>query len=191
MINRKVFIIVMGPQGSGKSTQAKMLADYIGYKFISSGKYLRQLEGEGSSVGLKLSEFWKKGEFVPDELINEVMFSLFKKDTSFGFVIDGYPRNHSQLKTFLSYLSTNKSVLRIVIYLHISEEECLRRIKIRAGKEMRLDESLATVKKRLSLYHAETEPLIAEYSSIGVLKKINAEKPVESIQSDIRLALKI
>lgn len=191
MINRKTFIIIMGPQGSGKSTQASILADYLGYRFISSGKYLRKLEREENPVGLKLSEYWKKGEFVPDELINDVMFSLFEKDHSSGFVVDGYPRNHSQLKTFLSYLHVNDWHLRSVIYLHLSEEECLKRIIHRASIEMRIDESPEAVKKRLSLYHIETEPLVAEYNSLGVLKKINAEQKIEEIQSDIRLALGI
>ncbi len=189
MTKRKTFIIVMGPQGSGKSTQASLLADYIGYKFISSGKYLRKLEREENPIGLKLSEFWKRGEFVPDDVINDVMFSLFEKEESSGFVIDGYPRNHSQLKTFLSYLNINNWELRAVIYLEISEAECLVRISNRAKIEMRIDESIESVKKRLSLYHEETEPLVAEYNSLGVLKKIDAERTIEEIQQNIQFAL--
>jgi len=190
-MNRKSFIIIMGPQGSGKSTQASLLADYIGYKFISSGKYLRKLEGEGDPIGVKLSEYWKDGGLVPDELINEIMFSLFEKDVSNGFVIDGFPRNHSQLKVFLSYLNVNDWVLRAVVYLYVSEEECLKRIESRSKIEMRLDESPDSVKKRLSLYHLETEPLIAEYNSRGILKKINAEQSIKNIQSDIHSSLGI
>ena len=189
MIKKKSFILIMGPQGSGKSTQASLLADYIGYKFISSGKYLRKLEHERNPIGLKLSEFWKSGEFVPDDIINDVMFSLFEKDESNGFVIDGYPRNHSQLKTFLSYLNINNWELRAVIYLTISEAECLVRISKRAKIEMRIDESAEALKKRLSLYHEETEPLVFEYNSLGVLKKIDAECTIEEIQQNILSAL--
>lgn len=189
MTRRKTFIIVMGPQGSGKSTQASILADYIGYKFISSGKYLRKLEREENPIGLKLSEFWKRGEFVPDDVINDVMFSLFEKEESSGFVIDGYPRNHSQFKTFLSYLNINNWELRAVMYLEVSEAECLVRISNRSKIEMRIDESIESVKKRLSLYHEETEPLVAEYNLLGVLKKIDAERTIEEIQQNIQSAL--
>lgn len=191
MKSRKSFIIVMGPQGSGKSTQASLLADYLNYKFISSGKYLRQLEREENPIGLKLSEFWKNGEFVPDELINDVMFSLFEKESANGFVIDGYPRNHAQLRTFLTYLNVNDWVLRSVVYLHISEDECLQRIRNRATIEQRIDETPEAIKKRLSLYHVETEPLISEYNSLGVLRRFDANKSIEDIQSDIHQVLNL
>ena len=181
------FILVLGPQGSGKSTQAKQLAEYLGFEFVSTGDFLRKLRLEDNNpVGQKLSQYWMSGELVPDELMNEVLFPLLEKEGIKGFVLDGYPRNLSQIQAFLSFLSMNSWSLKKVFFLNVGEEECINRIKKRADLENRPDETEEAVKRRLAIYHQETEPLLQEYEKLGALVKVNGERSVEEIQSDIR-----
>lgn len=185
-MKHKNFVLILGAQSSGKSTQAKLLAEHINYKFISSGKLLRRLSEADNPIGKKLSQFWIKGELVPDQLMEEILYPILEREDTPGFVLDGYPRSVEQLKGFLTFLDMKDWLVLHVFYLDVSEEECLRRIKIRAETEKRLDETEEAIKRRISLYHQVTEPLLAEYEKMGVLRKIDGERSVEEIQNDLR-----
>ena len=185
-MQHKNFVLVLGAQSSGKSTQAKLLAEYIGYKFISTGKLLRRLSEADNPIGKKLSQFWIKGNLVPDELMEEILYPILERVDTAGFVLDGYPRNVEQLRDFLAFLNMKDWLVVHVFYLDVSEEECMRRIKIRAETEKRLDETEDAIKTRLAIYHQETEPLLKEYENMGVLRKIDGEKSIEDIQSDLQ-----
>lgn len=184
---QKDFVLILGPQSSGKSTQAQQLAEHLGYRFISSGKLLRRL-GEGDNpIGQKLREYWSKGELVPDSLMEELLFPILEKETMPGFVIDGYPRNISQLQSFLAFLDMKGWAISHVFYLAVSEEECLRRVKLRAERENRLDDAdEETVRRRMLVYHNATEPLLFEYSKLNVLQRIDGERSIEEIQKDLQ-----
>jgi adenylate kinase len=185
-MQHKNFVLILGAQSSGKSTQAKLLADYIGYKFISSGKLLRRLSEADNPIGKKLSAFWIKGDLVPDEFMEEILYPILEKEDAKGFVLDGYPRNVEQLKDFLGFLDMKDWLIIHVFYFDVTEEECMRRIKIRAETEKRLDETEDAIKTRLKIYHQETEPLLSEYEKMGVLRKIDGEKSIEDIQSNLQ-----
>ena len=186
----KDFILILGPQGSGKTTQARKLARFLGYKFISSGRTLRKLSTEKNPIGLKLSEYWIKGELVPDELMESVLFPMIEKKNAKGLVIDGYPRDVAQLKSFLSFLDLNQWAISHVFYLHVGEEESLKRLVDRREKEQRADESSEAIAKRFQLYHQETEPLLEEYTKMHRLTKIDGERTIEEIQEDLRSRFK-
>ena len=185
-MTKKHFILVLGPQCSGKSTQAELLADYIGYKFISSGKLLRKLEREKNPIGLKLAEYWINGNLVPDELIDEVIFTTFEMEDAKGFVLDGYPRNITQFETFFSFLKLNGWPLLNAFYIKVGGEESRKRLLKRAELEHRLDETPEAIEKRLSIYHSETQPLLTRYDEMGILTKIDGERSIEDIQMDIQ-----
>lgn len=185
-MTHKNFVLVLGAQSSGKSTQAKLLAEYLNYKFISSGKLLRRLSEADNPIGKKLSEYWIKGRLVPDELMEEILYPILEREETGGFVLDGYPRNVEQLNDFLAFLNMKDWLIIHVFYLDVSEDECLRRIKIRAETEKRLDETEEAVKTRLKIYHQSTEPLLAEYEKMGVLRRIDGEKSIEDIQSSLQ-----
>ncbi len=185
-MQHKNFVLILGPQSSGKSTQAKLLAEHIDYKFISSGKLLRRLSEADNPIGKKLSAYWIKGELVPDELMEEILYPILEREDTKGFVLDGYPRNVEQLKDFLGFLDMKDWLIIHVLYFDVSEEECMRRIKIRAETEKRLDETEEAIKTRLSIYHKETEPLLEEYEKMGVLRRIDGERSIEDIQSDLQ-----
>ena len=185
-ITEKKFIIILGPQGSGKSTQANQLAKHLGYKAVSSGDVLRKLKNEKNPIGLKLSEYWVSGELVPDELIEEILFPILENVNDKGFILDGYPRNLSQLRSFLSFLKINNWKLEYVFYLGVSEKESLTRLDKRAGLENREDETDDAIKRRIEIYQHDTAPLLSEYEKLGKLNKIDGERSIEDIQLDLQ-----
>ena len=182
----KDFILILGPQSSGKSTQGKLLAEHLGYKFVSSGQVLRDLGERDNPVGAKLKEYWVSGELVPDELIEEILFPIFENENYPGFIIDGYPRNIGQLNSFLSFLGINDWAIGKIFYVHVGEEECLKRLKLRSDIEKRPDEHEEAVRKRFQIYHNLTEPLLIEYERMGKLLKIDGERSIEDIQNDLK-----
>lgn len=185
-MQHKNFVLILGAQSSGKSTQAKLLAEHIGYKFISSGKLLRRLSEADNPIGKKLSQFWIKGDLVPDELMQEILYPILEREDTPGFVLDGYPRNVEQLRDFLAFLDMKDWLVIHVFFFEVSEDECLRRIKIRAETEKRLDETEDAIKTRLRVYHQSTEPLLQEYEKMGVLRRIDGERSIEDIQEDLK-----
>ncbi len=183
----KPVVLILGPQGSGKSTQAIQLADFLDYKFISTGQEVRKASQAGNELSKKMDEFWKAGNLVPDSIIeNEILFPLMLSSDKQGFVIDGYPRNLNQINNFLNFLDKQDWAITYVFYLHVREEECLKRLKSRSLIEGRADESDESIKKRLNIFHSETEPLLIEYTNMGRLTRIDGERTVEEIQVDLR-----
>ncbi len=183
---KKEIILVLGPQGSGKSTQAKLLADYLDYKFISTGELVRRESKNGTELAKKIQFYQLKGELVPDDIIEKMLFDEMNKSEHFGFLIDGFPRNKNQLKDFLEFLKINDYSLVKVFYLDVSLNECLNRIKLRREIENRPDESEEAVKKRLDIYFSETAPLLEAYKDLGVLVRIDGERTIEEIQDELQ-----
>lgn len=181
----KNFIIMFGAQGSGKSTQARLLADKLGFKFISSGDLLRHLKEINNPIGVKLSEYWVKGELVPDDVMEDILYNMFEKEEAPGFVMDGFPRDQSQLESFMAECKVRGWTLRKVVYLRINEDECVKRLKERATIEKREDETEEAIRRRFQIYHNTTENLLPKYSEMGLLVVIDGLQSVEKIQQDI------
>lgn len=181
----KNFIIFMGPQGSGKSTQAKLLAQKLGYMFISSGEVLRELKAKNDARSIELESYWLNGELVPNHLMCAILFPIFKDTDAPGFVIDGFPRELVQVEALLKFLDEIDANLSHVFYLNVGEEECIKRIKLRILELKRLDESEDAIKKRLEIYHKQTEPLLDEYKKIGRLCEVDGEQSVENIHQEV------
>lgn len=185
-MENKEFILILGPQGSGKTTQGKLLADFLHYRFISTGELLRQAYKENNPLGAKLSEYWSTGDLVPDEIIEGLLFPILETDQIAGFVLDGYPRTIQQVESLVSFLDLNSWKINHVFYTHVGDQECIRRILERTKVEERPDESPEAIHHRLQIYHKQTEPLLKTYETMGSLHKINAERTIDEIQAEVR-----
>ncbi|MFQ5680700.1 MAG: adenylate kinase [Candidatus Omnitrophota bacterium] len=121
-------IILLGPPGAGKGTQAKLLQDYFGLSHISTGNLLREAVAAGSPLGLRAKEYMEKGDLVPDGLVIELLEQRFARDMKNGFLLDGFPRNASQAETLDKILSRKNILLNYVFYLRADEAVIIQRL---------------------------------------------------------------
>ena len=171
--------VVLGPQGSGKSTQAKLLAEYLKLPHISTGDIFRRLENEDSDLGKRIKSKLSQGFLVADSDVNAVLTEEFaKSEYSNGVVLDGCPRNLTQAKEFP--LKFDK-----VVYLEVSDEVGTERLL----RRQREDDTPDVIKERLSTYHLETEPMLDFYRQRGLLVEVNGEQSIEAIFEEIKQTL--
>jgi adenylate kinase len=163
----------MGPQGSGKSTQATILAKKLHLPHIETGEIYRSLENTDSSIGRKIKAALDKGGLVDDETTFEIIDQHLSEMRS-GFVIDGFPRTLAQAKRDLFSIDA-------VIFLRLSNEEATKRLLLR-GRE---DDTPELISERLKLYHEQTEPILNYYKEKQKLIEINGEKTIDEISKDI------
>lgn len=173
-------IIFLGPQGSGKSTQAKMVAEELKMPYVEMGQMLRDKALESSELGTSIKKSLDAGELVPNEIAVKLLNNTLS-DNKFtnGFILDGYPRNQAQLDGFQH--SPDK-----VFYVKVSDEEAVRRLTLRA----RADDTQDALARRLEIYHGKTEPLLENYRNAGILIEINGEKSIEDVHQEIKTYLK-
>lgn len=167
-------ISVTGPQGSGKTTQAKLLADFLGIPLISVGEILREKAKHGNQFSKKIKESLDRGEMVDDEIVHRMVKEKLS-DNQMDFVMDGYPRSLDQLNLLNPQFD-------MVFYLEIADSEVVGRLL----KRGRADDTPVLIKERLSIYHQLTEPLLARYKEHGILHIINGSRLVLEVQNDIR-----
>ncbi|HJX05967.1 MAG TPA: adenylate kinase [Candidatus Nanoarchaeia archaeon] len=205
--------VILGPQGSGKGTQAKLIADKYKLPHISTGDIFRQMRTQNTGLGRKVKELIDAGNLVPDEITNQIIVErLAKPDCKKGFVLDGYPRNLGQAE----FLDKNYPVTKVIL-LEISEGETIKRMAARricssckadyniiyilpkkegicdkcGGKLIqRDDDKPEAIRKRLETYNKETTPLISYYDKKGVLLRVNGEQPIEKVFRDVVAGIK-
>lgn len=179
-------IIVMGPQGSGKSTQAQKLAIDFGLIYISSGEVLRELARSGDQQGLKAQSYTIKGELVPEELMNDILFKLIRTaKEGHGFVFDGYPRMLGQV-TFLEKDILSGQKIDLVFYINLDKKESLLRLEKRQAIEHRLDETPAAIERRLQAYYKETQPVLDYFRARGILQEIDGRDTIDEVYAAIK-----
>ena len=172
-------IFLIGPQGSGKSTQSKLLAEYLNLPFIETGEIFRELSTKESELGKKVGALLQAGEFIPDDLTTELIKNkLGDAGYEQGFVMNGYPRNLNQLKKFDPGFDK-------VFYLKVSDDEVIKRLLERA----REDDTKELIEKRLADYHQLTEPILEYFKNSGILEEIDGARSIEKIQQDLRSRL--
>ncbi len=184
-----MFIIFYGPEGSGKSTQAKLLAAKLKLPYLGSGDLVRKYSQEDQGImGDICRESLSKGHYVADS----EMFVLWKQrlkeaDVQNGFIIDGFPRNHTQALFLNEKLEKYGKQVSFAFYLSISEPESIKRLLKRARKnpDGGLHDTEEKIKERLKIYHQQEADVLKFYQEESLLNKINGEQTIEVIHQDI------
>lgn len=179
-------LLIMGPQGVGKGTQAAKLAEHFGIPAISTGDIFRYNLKNQTELGKQAQAFIDKGELVPDELTNSIVKDrLAMDDAQGGWILDGYPRNASQVEALDTMLEELGTPLDAVVVLDADHDVLMERMMKRAEIEGRADDTPEVIAKRLEVYAAETAPLLNIYADRGVLVKINGVGDIDAIQANI------
>jgi len=183
-------ILILGPQGSGKGTQAQRIAASYGVPHIATGDMLREAMAAGTALGLRVKPIYDAGELVPDELmIDLIRERLEQDDVADGFVLDGFPRTMAQAEALDAMLREIARSLTVVLFLDVPEEVCVERLSKRAVEDGRVDDTPEAIRTRLSLYRRETEPVIEHYRAQGNLVVIHGDRPVDDVFDEIQDAL--
>lgn len=209
-------IILLGPPGAGKGTQAKKIQEYYSLPHISTGDMLRENINNNTSLGIKAKSYMSRGELVPDELLITIIKDrLSKKDCSKGFLLDGYPRTIPQADALQMILTESGKKLDAVLNISVDDEELIKRL---SGRRMckcgasyhivfnppekdeicdlckgklyhREDDMPGAIRNRLIVYKKQTQPLIEYYNKKGVLRTIDGGKDISRIFEDIKKVL--
>jgi adenylate kinase len=183
-------ILLLGPQGAGKGTQGKLIADDFGIPHIATGDMLREAMAAGSELGRQVKPIYDAGGLVPDDLMVALIRErLGADDAQAGFVLDGFPRTMPQAEALDEMLREIGRELDVVLGFQLEDEVGRERMLKRAAEEGRTDDTPEAIERRLRLYHTETEPLVEYYRTRGNLVGIHADRPVPEVFGEIQQAL--
>ncbi|HET7572380.1 MAG TPA: adenylate kinase [Gaiellaceae bacterium] len=184
-------VLLLGPQGSGKGTQAARIAEAHAIPHVATGDMFRAAIAEGSPLGLRVQPILESGQLVPDEItVALIRERLGRDDAADGFVLDGFPRNLAQAEALDAMLAEIERPLAIVLLLELGDEICRERMRGRAELEGRADDARPEViERRLEIYHRETEPVVEHYLGTGKLVKVHAERTIPEVFAEIEQAL--
>ncbi|KQX74816.1 MULTISPECIES: adenylate kinase [unclassified Aeromicrobium] len=183
-------LLIMGPPGAGKGTQAVGLAERIGGAHISTGDIFRANVRDQTELGQTAQRFMDAGEYVPDEVTNAMVKDrLAQSDATEAFILDGYPRTVDQVSTLDGILAELGAPLDGVIELVVDPEELIQRLLKRAETSGRVDDTEDVVRHRQEVYTAETAPLLEVYGSRGLLIKVDGVGEVDEVSRRIDAAL--
>jgi len=183
-------LILIGPPGAGKGTQAKLIAERFDIPHISTGEIFRANVGEGTPLGVEAKAYMDRGEYVPDSVTNAMVRDRLRQaDTANGFLLDGYPRTLPQvaeLDTILGDLGKN---LDVVVEITADPAEVTERLLARAAKEGRADDTEEVITRRLEVYAAETAPIVGVYSERGMVTQVDGLGSIDEVNARIVTAI--
>ena len=183
-------VLLLGPQGSGKGTQAKRIEAEYGIPHIATGDMLRAAIEEGTELGERVKPILESGQLVPDELmIDLIRERLGQPDAERGFILDGFPRTSPQADALDEMLDDIGRRLSIVFEFQLPDDIARERLVRRAELEGRPDDTPDVIDRRLELYHELTEPLVEHYRLQGNLIGIHGDRPVNEVFAEIQQAL--
>jgi adenylate kinase len=189
-------LILLGPPGAGKGTQAKHLVDKFGIVQLSTGDMLRAAVAAGTPVGKRAKDIMARGELVPDEVVVAIVADrISQPDAKNGFILDGFPRTVPQAEALDHMLHQRALDLDAVIELKVDEGILLKRVETRIadmtarGEALRADDNAETLHKRLEAYRAQTAPLIAFYALKGTLHSVDGMAEIDDVANAIERVL--
>ncbi len=183
-------LLVLGPQGSGKGTQAKRLAADHSIPHVSTGDMFRAAIAEDTELGRRVGPILASGELVPDELtIALIRERLSAPDAVAGFVLDGFPRNLAQAEALDAMLAEIDRALDAVLFFDLADDVATERMRRRALEEDREDDAPEAIARRLAIYHEQTEPVVERYRATGKLVPLHAERTIGEVAAEIGEAL--
>jgi adenylate kinase len=185
-------LIIMGPPGAGKGTQARFIAEHFKIPAISTGDIFRANVSKGTPLGAQAKQFMDEGEYVPDEVTNlMVRDRIDDPDAVSGFLLDGYPRTLSQVEELDGMIKFTGHELDAVLVLTVDQEEIVQRLLQRAQVEGRTDDTEDVIRRRQEVYGEETEPLIEIYRGRDILIEIDGMGEVDEVTQRIFDALDV
>ena len=183
-------VLLLGPQGAGKGTQAQRIAAEYDVPHIASGEILRGEMTAGTELGRRVQDVYDRGDLVSDDLMIELIRTrLEQPDTDAGFVLDGFPRTTVQAEALDQILADIGRTFSVVFALQIPDEIAFERLRRRAVLEGRADDTDEAIQRRLDNYHRETEPLIEYYRVRGNLVPIHGDRSENEVFAEIQAAL--
>ena len=183
-------LLVLGPQGSGKGTQAKRISAAHALPHVSTGDMFRAAIASGTELGRRVEPILASGDLVPDELtVALIRERLSEEDARDGFVLDGFPRNLTQAEALDGMLAEIGRGLDAVLFFDLSDELAVERIRGRALDEDRDDDTPEAIGRRLAIYHEHTDAVVERYRATGKLVPLHAARSIEDVSTEIEAAL--
>ena len=175
-------MLIIGPPGSGKGTQAERISERLGIVAISTGDIFRAHVKGGTPLGVEATKYMDAGDFVPDSVTNEMVRNrLSQDDVGNGFLLDGYPRTAAQADYLDGILAAAEQELGVVLQLTADDGELVSRLLGRARETGRSDDNETVIRHRLDLYHQQTEAVVARYAGRGILARVDGIGPVGDV----------
>ncbi|MDP9210074.1 MAG: adenylate kinase [Actinomycetota bacterium] len=179
-------VLLIGPPGAGKGTQASRIAGHFDLARIATGDLLREQVVDGTELGKVAKAYMDRGDLVPDDLVIEMTRDrMVEANEEGGYVLDGYPRTLAQAEAAYRWALARGIPFDLTLYFEIEEQELLARLAGRAREEHRSDDTEETVRHRLEVFANQTRPLVDYYQRRGILVPINAVGPIDAISEEI------
>lgn len=185
-------MLIIGPPGSGKGTQAARISERLGVVAISTGDIFRENVRNQTPLGIEAKKYMDAGDFVPDSITNNMVRArLAEDDAQDGFLLDGYPRTAAQVIELDDILQEHDLTLDVVLQLTADDEELVRRLLSRARLDGRTDDNEEVIRHRLDLYHEQTETVIAQYEGRGIVTRVDGIGAIDDVTERVMSALKV
>jgi adenylate kinase len=183
-------LLMIGPPGAGKGTQAVRIAERFGVTHISSGDLLRQHVAEGTSIGRQIQEYLAAGDLVPDGIVMDLLRKpVVRASSEGGYVLDGFPRTVQQAMAAYEVAVDLGVAVQVVVHLLVPQAELERRLVERGASSGRVDDNLAVIRHRLAVYEAHTLPMLDYYASREQLITVDGAQQVDEVSEAISVAL--
>jgi adenylate kinase len=183
-------LLLLGPPGAGKGTQAKRISAERGTPQIATGDMLRAAMANGTELGQRVKPIYDRGDLVPDDLMIEIIRErLSEDDTAAGFILDGFPRTIPQAEALDAMLQELGRRLSCVLEFQLDPDDAFERLVGRGAEEQRTDDQPETIRHRLQVYAAQAEQLVAYYLAQGILVGIDAARSVDEVYAEVEKVL--
>ncbi|MEE6283081.1 adenylate kinase [Georgenia sunbinii] len=184
-------LVLLGPPGAGKGTQAARISGELAVPAISTGDIFRSNVAERTALGQRAQRYMDAGEYVPDEVTNEMVRArLAEPDAADGFLLDGYPRTLDQVRELELMLRERGAALTAVVELTADDEAVVQRLLGRAAEQGRADDTDIVIRRRLEVYHEQTAPLAGYYEERGLLRRVDGMGSVEDVTARLLAVLR-